>query len=64
MRPMGELEYSLKFKDGYLLADVKSPVLIHVGDELAYRGNKLIVIDKTSDSSLTVEKVGSIITVE
>ncbi|QPK89807.1 hypothetical protein IEN91_05045 [Bacillus velezensis] len=64
MCPMNSFNYSLKLKGGYLVANVESSVLIHVGDELVYRGNKLLVIDKTSDSSLTVEKTGSIIAVD
>lgn len=64
MRPMGKFTYLLSIiENGSFLAQVESGVEIHIGDELNWKGNKILVKNKT-DNLLEVKKIGSAIIVE
>lgn len=63
MRPMSDFTYLLCNVDkGNFIAQVKSGVEILIGDELNWKGNKLLVMNK--NDKLLEKKIGHAIIVE
>ncbi|PGK51862.1 hypothetical protein CN918_29155 [Priestia megaterium] len=62
--PYRKFEYKLLDKNGHFIDVIKSPVTIYKGNKIALKGQILSVVDKQSDSSLTVDLDGDIIVVE
>ena len=63
MKQYGDFEYTLRDETGYFVDIVNSQVALREGDEICYKGNKLLVVREDSDNSVTVRKTGSIIVV-